>query len=167
MELLIDGHYGMQTRSMSSLKASLAQNMHHRSAPGSPSPPTNHDHRRTALVVDDNLVIRLTAAKMLQKLGFYVEVAKDGIEGLAAMQTKMYSLVLCDIDMPNMDGLTAVSHFRGWECMNRQDHHQIVMCVTGEEETRVTGEEIRRAGMDQSMRKPYNMLALEGLVNLL
>lgn len=150
---------------MSRLKANLASKMHHHSAQ-SPAPPVNH-HERTALVVDDNLVIRLTAAKMLQKLGFYVEVAKDGIEGLAAMQSKTYSLVLCDIDMPNMDGLTAVSHFRGWECMNRENHHQIVMCVTGEEETRVTGEEIRRAGMDQSMRKPYNMLALEGLVNLL
>jgi len=75
--------------------------------------------RRHALIIDDSLVIRKSLERALNKLGFEVSLAVDGMEGLGKLKETMYDLVLCDFLMPVMDGMEYVwrSHKRcGLSC---------------------------------------------------
>jgi len=60
-----------------------------------------------ALIVDDDAVNRLMARAALESVGWSVEEAENGREGLAAFQQLNPDVVLLDIMMPEMDGFTA------------------------------------------------------------
>jgi PAS domain S-box-containing protein len=67
-----------------------------------------------ALVVDDEESVRDTAAAMLRRLGFEVELAVDGVAGLEAFceSPDRFALVLIDLTMPRMDGRKAFTEMR-------------------------------------------------------
>jgi diguanylate cyclase (GGDEF)-like protein len=67
---------------------------------------------KNALVVDDGLVERLLGKAMLEKLGFSVSMAASGEEALELLSVNPIDLVLCDIAMPGMDGLTLLDTAR-------------------------------------------------------
>jgi two-component system cell cycle response regulator len=56
------------------------------------------------LTVDDSSTIRTIIAKQLTELGFEIEPAEDGFEGLAKLQKMDVDLILLDVTMPNLDG---------------------------------------------------------------
>ena len=57
------------------------------------------------LVIDDERSIRNTLKEVLEYENHQVELAVDGVEGLDMFQKGKYDIVLCDIKMPNMDGI--------------------------------------------------------------
>ncbi|MEY3220079.1 MAG: hypothetical protein RIT27_1436 [Pseudomonadota bacterium] len=62
------------------------------------------------LLVEDNIVNQKVALLMLQRLGYEANIANNGIEALQALQHHNYDVVLMDVQMPEMDGLTATRH---------------------------------------------------------
>ncbi|ACK67955.1 CheA signal transduction histidine kinase [Rippkaea orientalis PCC 8801] len=65
------------------------------------------------LVVDDSISLRQTATLTLQKLGYHVLQAADGIEALEELERlKGISLVICDLDMPRMNGFEFLKTLR-------------------------------------------------------
>jgi two-component system, cell cycle response regulator len=64
------------------------------------------------LVVDDSRAIRQILRRSLEELGYLVAEAADGVDALAACRTERPDLVLLDVDMPVMDGLTALREMR-------------------------------------------------------
>jgi two-component system, chemotaxis family, chemotaxis protein CheY len=85
------------------------------------------------LVVDDSPVVRNFHTNILKKEGFHVESAEDGIVALEKALITDYDLILCDINMPNMDGFTFVRKFRELEkevpviiISTQEEHHQTI-----------------------------------------
>ncbi|MDR1487070.1 MAG: PAS domain-containing protein [Deltaproteobacteria bacterium] len=67
------------------------------------------------LLTEDNEVNQLVASRILINAGFYVDIANNGLEAVDMVQKKKYDLVLMDIQMPEMDGLTATKTIRAMD----------------------------------------------------
>lgn len=65
------------------------------------------------LVVDDSLSMRHMVSLTLTEANYNVTVAEDGVQGLERARKAGFDLVITDVNMPNMDGLTLVKEIRG------------------------------------------------------
>ncbi len=65
--------------------------------------------KKRVLVVDDSLTVRELERKMIESLGYSVDVAVDGMDGWNAVRAGHYDLVVTDVDMPRMDGIELVT----------------------------------------------------------
>ena len=70
-------------------------------------PYENHNRNLRILVVEDNMVNQKVAGKILNKIGYKADFANNGLEGVKAISMIRYDLVFMDVQMPEMDGLTA------------------------------------------------------------
>jgi two-component system chemotaxis response regulator CheY len=64
------------------------------------------------LVVDDSSLVRLYYRAALEKAGFAVEQAINGIEAMEKVLSEPFDLVIVDVNMPRMDGFTFVRALR-------------------------------------------------------
>jgi two-component system KDP operon response regulator KdpE len=110
------------------------------------------------LVVDDEAEVRDALRRGLEVLGFEIESAVDGATGLARVETWHPDVVLLDLAMPNMSGLTALRQIRGWSQVPI-----IVLSVMGEEADKVRALE---AGADDYMTKPFGMQELQARIRV-
>lgn len=67
------------------------------------------------LLAEDNATNRLVALRLLERLGHRADAVGNGAEAIAALQHVHYDLILMDVMMPEMDGLTATRHVRATE----------------------------------------------------
>jgi len=107
--------------------------------------------QRNCLVVDDSMVVRKAARRIIEGLGFSVREAKDGQEALAACRESLPDGVLLDWNMPVMDGITFLREAR------REfgpDHPRIVLCTTEAELARIL--EALEAGAQEYVMKPFD-----------
>lgn len=125
------------------------------------APPSN-GHRRV-LLVDDNPINRKVAAAMLSRLGCEVESAENGLEALHMLENAHYEMVFMDINMPEMDGLTATRAIRSPQSRVRQRDIPIIAmtanALSGDDEA------CRLAGMDDYLSKPVNFERLSSIVS--
>ena len=72
-------------------------------------------HPLKILLVEDNIINQRMIKLMLQRMGYQPSVVNNGLEALSALRRQLYDVVLMDIQMPEMDGLTATQHIKqGW-----------------------------------------------------
>ena len=64
------------------------------------------------LVVDDSLTVRRITQRLLEREGYRVQVAKDGLDGLEKLAAELPVILLTDIEMPRMDGFDLVRNMR-------------------------------------------------------
>lgn len=105
------------------------------------------------LVVDDDAVMREVFWLMLQRAGFEVDVAEDGLAGVEMWEKGTYDIVLMDVQMPRMDGFEATFLIREKE--RAQGGHTPIVAVTAYalEKDEV---ECLAAGMDAYLSKPID-----------
>lgn len=111
------------------------------------------------LVVDDNEINQVVACKFLQKLGFEVEIARNGREAVEAALRTPYDAILMDCEMPEMDGYDATRAIRQRE--TGQERRMPVIALTGH----ASADDERLcldAGMDAVLIKPVTLPALRG-----
>ena len=111
--------------------------------------------RGRALVVEDNPINQLVAQGLLHSLGFEVDVAVDGREALAALESRSYDVVLMDCHMPEMDGYEATAELRRREGDGPRTP-VIAMTAAVQREERCLA-----AGMDDFMAKPVDLQLLK------
>ena len=110
------------------------------------------------LVVDDNMVNRRVAERLLLRLGVAVDAVSNGRDALEAVRKTEYSLVLMDLEMPEMDGYEVARQLRRLTGAGLP----IVACsawAAGDE-----GGLHRRAGMDDYLSKPLTVESLTALL---
>ncbi|MES2553916.1 MAG: Hpt domain-containing protein [Pseudomonadota bacterium] len=67
----------------------------------------------TILVVDDSLTMRKVLGRLLEREGYRVVIAKDGMDALQVLQELSPDIILTDIEMPRMDGFELLRNIRG------------------------------------------------------
>ncbi len=73
------------------------------------------EHPLKILLVEDNVINQRMIGLMLQGMGYQPDLANNGLEALSALRIQLYDVVLMDVQMPEMDGLTATQHIKqGW-----------------------------------------------------
>ncbi len=112
------------------------------------------------LIVDDEEIVRETLGEYLKELGCKVDWALDGVTALEAAQQQAYSLVLVDIRMPGMDGLSLLSRLREL----RPDLP--VAMMTGHGDPSVT-EDAESLGAVDLLLKPVRLHDLDALLSRL
>lgn len=100
----------------------------------------------TILTVDDSSTIRTIIAKSLSELGFAVEHAEDGQEGLAKLAG--VDLILLDVTMPVMDGPTMLEKLRG------AGNQTPVIMLTSEAKRSILSAALK-LGIDDYILKPF------------
>ncbi|MFZ1107273.1 MAG: response regulator [Rhodomicrobium sp.] len=68
--------------------------------------------KKKVLIVDDGITMRMFYRDVLEKAGFAVEEAANGVEGLERVLGGRFDLIVVDINMPKMDGYEFVSQLR-------------------------------------------------------
>lgn len=64
------------------------------------------DNGKTILVIEDEQHVRQLVTRLLEKNGYNVETASDGLDGLRKLEELEPDLIIADVMMPNLDGLT-------------------------------------------------------------
>jgi CheY-like chemotaxis protein len=104
-----------------------------------------------ALVLEDDDDVRLLVQKLLESDGFTVTAVGDGLQGLVELEQDQPDVILCDMMMPNLDGMTftkAIKRHSGTRSIP-------VIFLTAKTDTRTMAEGIT-AGAKFYLTKPFN-----------
>lgn len=108
------------------------------------------------LVIDDALTVRNSLQQLLQDTGSYgVKTARDGIEAINVLNNFTPSIVLTDLEMPNMNGIEFSRHIR-----NRDDLKDIPIVMITSRSQDKHKQLADQVGIDVYITKPYNDLDL-------
>jgi predicted ATPase/signal transduction histidine kinase len=115
------------------------------------------------LVAEDNEINRLVAVRLLGMDGHTCAVASNGAEALRLLENERFDVVLMDVQMPIMDGLTATREIRRRE--QASSEHLCIIAVTASATTEVVAE-CTASGMDHYLSKPLRLEALRDILRL-
>ena len=104
----------------------------------------------TVMVVDDSLTVRRVTQRLLERQGYTVLLAKDGVDALRQLQDVRPDIMLVDIEMPRMDGYDLTRNIRG----NKKTAEIPIIMITSRtaEKHRSTAFEL---GVNEYLGKPY------------
>lgn len=117
-----------------------------------------HDKSRKTkiLLAEDNRVNQQIATLMLSNVGYVVDTAGNGIEVLEALERQTYQIILMDIEMPEMDGLTTTQRIHELYAPEQRPH---IIALTA---SAMQGDRERflDAGMQDYLAKPFEKAGL-------
>lgn len=114
------------------------------------------------LAVDDQLTIRELVAAVLRPHGHEVDTAEDGMVALKRVENTQYDLVISDVNMPNLNGISLVGKIRQ---LNHMKYVPILMLTTESgNDIKTTARSIGASGW---LTKPFDSQRLSGAVKKL
>jgi signal transduction histidine kinase/ligand-binding sensor domain-containing protein/CheY-like chemotaxis protein len=114
------------------------------------------------LLAEDNIINKKVAIRILKKIGHSVEAVENGENALTFYKKNNYDLILMDIQMPVMDGLTATKKIREIESQNGAHIPIIALTANAFKEDKA---KCLQAGMDDFLSKPFKPIDLEEIIN--
>ncbi len=117
--------------------------------------------KKLALIAEDNSVNQMVAVKMLEKLGYDVLTAENGVDAIKQWEEKKPDIVLMDIDMPVMDGMHAT------HCIREQEkklgvHVPLVALISNMDKK--LQDKCLAAGVDYFLSKPFTPKILDDAI---
>ena len=103
------------------------------------------------LVVDDSITVRRVTQRLLQREGYRVALAADGLQGLERVQAERPAVILSDIEMPRMDGFDFVRNLRADESLRELPVIMITSRIAEKHR-----EHARQLGVNHYLGKPYS-----------
>ncbi len=132
--------------------------------PAPPQPQRASEHRRL-LVVEDNEISARVAQMMLERLGFGVDLARDGEEAVERVRRFDYGAALMDCNMPGVDGYEATRRIRQLEADSAWARPRLrIVALTA---NAMTGERERclASGMDEFLTKPVKFADMRRMLD--
>ncbi len=123
-------------------------------------PVVQDEKRLVVMVVDDSITVRKVTARLLERNGYLVLTARDGVDATGQLQGCTPDIMLLDIEMPRMDGFELATHMRNDE---RLRHVPVIMITsrTGDKHR----ERARQIGVNHYLGKPYQENDLLGTID--
>ncbi|HJV28554.1 MAG TPA: Hpt domain-containing protein [Aromatoleum sp.] len=127
--------------------------------PLEPAAPAPVQHQPTIMVVDDSLTVRKITGRLLEREGYRVVTAKDGVDALEHLLETVPDVILSDIEMPRMDGFDLLRNIRADDRLSAVP----VIMITSRlaDKHRQLAEKI---GANEYLGKPYEETELLGLL---
>ncbi len=135
------------------------------------------------LLVEDDETNQIVALELLNTMGYAADVAENGKTAIEAITNRNYDLILMDVQMPVMDGITATQHIRHWESVRMTETKQYPWNSTRQGENRaehtlaripiiaMTAQAMKddrsrclESGMDDYITKPIHRRELEAAI---
>ncbi|MBL8305313.1 MAG: response regulator [Rubrivivax sp.] len=117
---------------------------------------------KTVMIVDDSGSFRTVVKLALQKAGYETVEASDGKDAVGKLDGRKLNLIVCDVNMPNMDGLTFLKHLK---TTGSYKFTPVIMLTTESQEAKKA--EGRAAGARAWITKPFQPSQLVDAVNKL
>ena len=117
---------------------------------------------KTVMIVDDSGSFRTVVKLALQKAGYEVVEAVDGKDASDKLDGRKLNLIVCDVNMPNMDGISFVTEVKKHP---RHRFTPVIMLTTESQESKKA--EGRAAGARAWITKPFQPSTLVDAVNKL
>lgn len=118
---------------------------------------------KTVMIVDDSSSLRTVVSLTLKKAGYEVIEACDGKDALGKLNGQKINLVVCDVNMPNMDG---IAFLKAMKATPNYRFTPVVMLTTESQQAKM--QEGKEAGAKAWMVKPFKpeqmLAAVEKLV---
>ena len=105
---------------------------------------------KTIMIVDDSMTLREVLRMTLKKAGYEVIEAEDGVDALNKLNGQKVDMFICDVNMPNMDGLTLLKK------INEQEEYTYtpkIMLTTESEQKKI--QQGKTAGAKAWIVKPF------------
>ena len=103
---------------------------------------------KTVLIVDDAVFMRMKLKKIIEASGYETIEAKDGLQAVTLVKQQKPDLVIMDISMPEMDGLSALQHMMAYD-----SSILVIMCSAIGQESKIL--EAGRLGAKDFIVKPF------------
>lgn len=117
------------------------------------------------LVAEDNPINQKVAILTLKHLGLSCDVAKDGLEALELYKKKQYDIILMDMQMPVLDGISASKKIRLFESSENIAKSTYIIALTANASTEDRDLCIE-AGMNNFISKPFQKDSLKSILNM-
>lgn len=133
-------------------------------APPAPAAPPGRKGPASILVVDDSAVARAKLRKLLEGAGYSVQTACDGVEAMALVGRGNFSVLLTDLEMPNMNGIELIAAVQA----RLETEDLPIVAITGHDELQAKVHDCQ--GLYGIFKKPWNdrelLKRIEALVSL-
>ncbi|MEW5727915.1 MAG: ATP-binding protein [Pseudomonadota bacterium] len=116
------------------------------------------------LVAEDNPTNQVVIRRLMERLGYAIELVSNGVEAWERMQIRDYGLLLTDCHMPEMDGYELTARVRQWEAETLS--RMPIVALTADALSG-TARKCQDCGMDAFLAKPVDLELLDGTIRRL
>jgi CheY-like chemotaxis protein len=119
---------------------------------------------KKALVVEDNIINQKVITRFLERLGFHVEIAENGVQGVNCFKASAFDVVFMDLMMPEMDGFEATRRIREYEREQGITNGARAPIIAVTANVNATEASCLASGMNGYMNKPLRLNTLQDII---